>query len=161
MIIRPPKFSELMKIVDIARKLVAESPVYSAVPFEPEVIFWHLRNGLERFHDDEGGFLMVAEDSNGEIVGAMLGGLAPYLFSSKGVYASEFAIYVNQEKRGTSAAYKLVERFERWAEDNKALEINVGVSTGITPERAHGFYTKMGYNHVGGIYKKQLVTGGA
>lgn len=161
MIIRPPKFSELVELVEIARALVEESPVYKNIPFEPEVIFWHMRNSLEKFHDDEGLFIMVAEDSDGKIAGAMMGGLAPYLFSSAVKYACEFSLYVKKEKRGTSAAYDLVQRFERWAEDNGAVELSMGVSTAITPERAHGFYTKMGYNHVGGVYKKQLLKGGS
>jgi len=159
LIVRPPRFSELTQIVEIARNLVEESPAYKDIPFEPEVIYWHMRNALEKFHDDEGLFIMLAEDCDGNIVGAMMGGMAPYLFSTKGRYACEHALYVNKEKRGTSAAYQLVQRFERWAIDNGAKELNMGVSTGITPERAHGFYTKMGYNHVGGVYKK-LLTGG-
>jgi len=136
-------------------QMMHDEGAYSFVPYEVQDAYYSARCALERHHDGEGQFIAVAEDSDGQIIGFMIAAMVPYIFSFKARYASDLAVYVIPEKRGTSAAIRLVKAFEEWADTQNAAEKKLGVSTAINIERAHGFYTKLGYNQVGGLYTKR------
>ena len=154
MIVRPPKFSEIEVMVSMAKQMHSEGE-FATIPFDDAYFYYFVRSALEKFHDNEGTFIAVAEDTERHVVGGMIGAMSPYAFSPER-YAVDLGIYVLPERRGASAAYRLINEFERWAKSNNAHEVKCGVSTGVNIEKAHEFYTKLGYNYLGGLYAKKF-----
>lgn len=159
MIIRPPKFRELPLVVEMGRMMHAEGE-FKFVPFDEDWSYFQARDALEKYHDGEAKIIAIAEHSDKTICGFLIGALAPYIFSPAR-YASDLAVFVVPEKRGTSAAVRMIKAFEDWAKMHNAVEFSFGVSTGVQIEKTHAFYNKLGYTHVGGVFKKKNTGGEA
>lgn len=100
--------------------------------------------------EDEDCCIFVYE-KEGQIVGAFLGGVTPFFFSPE-FKAYDIALFVLPEHRGGFIALKLLRQFESWAKDKGARKIYLSVSTNIS--KADVFYDKMGYQRIGGVFRK-------
>lgn len=100
-------------------------------------------------------FAHVAE-SDGELVGVFLGSIGEHYFG-RDLVASDTLWYVLPEHRGSRAGGVLLKTFESWAKDRNAAEINVGISSGLSAEKTGAMLQKVGYEVVGGIYKRRVV----
>lgn len=138
-------------VLDLARSMHQESPIYRKFPFNDAVFRGWLTaavNQPEKF------FCSVAKQ-DGNIIGAMLGVTMNMLFSDSKM-ASELGVFVKPENRGTRAGLKLVKSFETWAEKQGCSLITVGVSAGITDERAVKFYEKLGFEKHGVALRREI-----
>lgn len=70
--------------------------------------------------------------------------------------AMDTLLYVEPEYRGSRAAFKLVQAWELWAREQGATSVQLSVASGIHEERTASFYQRMGYNHIGTEYRKEL-----
>lgn len=153
--IRPPKFRELGRVVEMGLMMHDESPEDRDVPFDHDYAYAFAQTALQRYLDGDGGFIHVAESESGSIVGFVIGSANPRIYSAV-PYAADCAIYVIPEKRGSSAGYKMICAFEEWAKIKGIGQVKNGASTRIDPEKTHAFYERLGYTYVGGIYSKKL-----
>lgn len=93
----------------------------------------------------------VAEEDN-EIYGMLVAIKHPHMFCY-GTCVTELILYVTPEKRGGLAAYRLVKKLRQWADDEGAVEVSAGISTGVNVERTSALYQRLGFSEVGPILK--------
>lgn len=157
MIIETPKPSDLQEMVDLGQQMWSEG-VFTVTEDYDALAALEFGIGALTEHLSGGDFYLsiAREKEGGEIIGMIVGQSVPYFFAPSKKMIVDHLIYVREDKRGTSAAYRLMKHFEAWSETRDAIEMSLGVSTGINPEKVHDFYIKMGYTHTGGIYKKPL-----
>jgi predicted GNAT superfamily acetyltransferase len=101
----------------------------------------------------EGMVLLVAVDAADRPVGFLAGVITDHYFADM-VYATNIALVVSQEARGSRAALKLVREFERVAKARGADEIVLGVTAGYHAPRIEKFYNALGYSTVGALTVK-------
>jgi GNAT superfamily N-acetyltransferase len=88
-------------------------------------------------------------------VGLMAGSISQHYFSDV-VLASDWALYVlpGQRNAGLIAA-ALVRRFERWALENGAQRIVLGITAQIDNAAVSRLYERLGYRYMGSIHEKR------
>ncbi|MBA5203088.1 GNAT family N-acetyltransferase [Pectobacterium aroidearum] len=100
------------------------------------------------------GAVLVAE-IDGQIIGWMAGGIAPFWFSHDRM-AFEYGVFIDAEYRGGSAGYRLVKEFVRWAKEHGAVEIRMGITTGVHEERTGELYQRLGLQRTGLLYSMEV-----
>lgn len=95
---------------------------------------------------------LVAEHDN-TVIGMYVGYMTEFWFGRDAV-AQEYLLYVQQTRRGSLAAVKLIKEYEQWAWQNGATEIRPSTSTGIQRDRIRSFYEHMGYEVTGYTFRK-------
>ncbi|GKV93527.1 GNAT family N-acetyltransferase [Pectobacterium aroidearum] len=98
----------------------------------------------------EYGAVLVAE-KDGEIIGWMAGGIAPFWFSHDRM-AFEYGVFIDADQRGGSAGYRLVKEFVRWAKERGVVEIRMGITTGVHEDRTGDLYQRLGLQRTGSLY---------
>lgn len=109
----------LIMLVNVMR---AESSFFP-VPFDAEVLALSIIQLL-----DDRQFVMVAE-TNGQIVGVMLGVAVPFVFSHA-LMAQDVGLFLYPKTRGQLISVKLVKAFERWAKEHDCFQVRPAVSSG-------------------------------
>lgn len=139
MIIRPLRREDVEVAIAMGQALHRDSPTFGRARFDAD----KLRGLAERClqHPDWCCLMAWADE---DPVGLFVGFVAEDWFGPD-LYAADLTFWVRPESRGSSAAIRLLFAFEGWAESKGAKEIRVGVSTGISVERATNFYMKAGY----------------
>lgn len=94
------------------------------------------------------GCVLIAENASGEVVGMLWGHVMDYFFSDVRM-AQDQVFYVAPAHRGSSAAYKLLTAFKRWAHNRKAKELAINMSVDIDQPRFNRFMTRMGFHPCG------------
>ena len=145
--IRKATAHDVPALIAIGKEMHAES-WYAYLDFDAD----KLATVLLRLIDT--GFLEVSE-RDGEIDGGMAGIISEMWFCRE-LIASDLALFVRPGKRGSIAAARLVERFVGWARWKGAVEVNLGISTGVRKEETGRLYEAFGCTHVGGIYKLRV-----
>lgn len=137
--VREMQAADVDALVDMAQAMHAESPRYRDATFceaKTRHLMEYLATGPEG-----GGFVALAD---GAITG-MIGGMATeYLFSTD-KFVCDAGLYVVPERRGSSAAVRLIKAFESWAWAQGVREITLGISTGVQAGRTVCVYQKMGF----------------
>jgi len=134
----------------LGEKMHKES-AYSDMPFDLEMA---AQNIYQMLIQSEHGFGLIAyKDTNP--VGMIGGALATHYFGPA-LYAYDFAWYVTPKQRGSSIAIRMLKKFEKWAKDRGALEMHLGVTTGVSPEKTAKMFERMGYKFVGSNYTLKL-----
>jgi hypothetical protein len=137
-------------LIELGRKMHLESS-YSKLGFSPDRVLetfrWYLEDPMKAC------FLAKQGD---DPVGMYAGYMVQYYFSDEWV-ASDLAWFVVKEKRGTRVGLKLLDLFERWALDNHASEVRLGISTDIKPDAFDSLMKKRKYSRVGANYRLENV----
>ena len=119
--VRPGCLSDVEACIVLAQNAWAESPVYSRIPLEPQLL-------LNRVLNDPSYVLFVSESEDGSLNGMFLGQLTRGLYTSDaGLIASNVLFYVLPHARRI-APMRLIAAFEKWAEDNDAAQIHLTTS---------------------------------
>ena len=74
------------------------------------------------------GFAMVKE-SDGELVGAVLGDVITPWFSTKRM-GIEYAVYIRPDKRNGLTAARMIAQWVQWCKGHGAIQCRAGISTG-------------------------------
>ena len=98
---------------------------------------------------------LVAEDDQ-TLIGMIGGVLIEYYFCEETLVADE-VLFVKRERRGSMAALRLIRGLQEWAVRRGARELCLSVSTNVHSETTGRFYERLGFAHVGGIFKKRLI----
>lgn len=94
-------------------------------------------------------FVVVAEDTNGEVIGGMVGACTQSWFGQDMV-ANDFALFVHPQQRGGMTAFRLIHAFVEWAKLAGAKQIRPGVTTGHP--MAGALFERMGFARCGASY---------
>jgi GNAT superfamily N-acetyltransferase len=138
--VRPANPDEVPRIVALAAMMAAESPRWSRLEFSHRKV---LELGMHLAYSS-GGFLQVAEDAEGDLVGFMAAHCDEHWMSENRVIV-ELALYVSPDRRGSSAAVRLLQSFKAWSQKQGAKLVLAGCSTGVGDERAVRLYEKVGF----------------
>jgi GNAT superfamily N-acetyltransferase len=147
--VRTATGSDVPALIVLGRHMHHESR-YRDLPFEA------LRVGfsLHRWIAADANRVTVAE-TKGRMVGAMVSAIGSWYFHG-GKQASDLALYVLPEYRGSRAALLLVRDFLAWAAANDCIEATIATSTGINAESAGRFLAHTGFESCGGVFKQRL-----
>ena len=149
-----PEPQEIAKLIELGKDMWAESNFYATGEFD-EVAVIAFSSYL--YTNDDVLVLAVKATEDGGPVGMLVGQKVPYFFAPSKFMAVDHIVYVAPEHRGSSAAVRLLRGFVEWAEAKDVLELRLGVSTGVNPERTGKLYEKLGFANIGGIFTKRLI----
>jgi len=147
--IRRATWEDIPDLVAVAENMVNESPEWG--DFDEESMSRTLRNVFRG-----GGAAFVAKAPGLPApIGAAVAFLTTRPFSGER-FVADLAIWVRPEKRGSLLGAKLVSTLEAWAREEEAVEIQLGVSSGIHPDRTGALYESLGYRASGLVFVKKL-----
>ncbi|MFM8899158.1 MAG: N-acetyltransferase family protein [Burkholderiales bacterium] len=98
---------------------------------------------------DKSQFVVVAEATNGEVIGGMAGMVTQSWFGSDSV-ANDLAIFIHPSHRGGVLAVRLMKAFIEWARLAGAKQIRPGVTTGHA--RAEELFERLGFVRCGASF---------
>ena len=110
---------------------------------------------LERVKETLGGlmdksqFVVVAEGTNGDVIGGMAGMVTQSWFGNDMV-ANDLALFIHPDHRGGMLAARLIKTFVKWARLAGAKQIRPGVISGC--EVADALYEKLGFRRCGATF---------
>lgn len=149
--IRPAAAADIPTLVSLAEQMHAESPYFSRFKFLGPKVAALLTKLLEP--GAAGGVLVAQKD--GMIVGMAAAFVYEHFFGDDKV-ASDLAVYVVREQRGSTTGIKLIRALENMCRDLGAKDITLGVSTEIEAERTAELYQCIGYRQKGRMLTKEL-----
>lgn len=94
-------------------------------------------------------FVVVAEDTNGDVIGGMAGMVTQSWFGEDMV-ANDLALFIHPNHRGGMLVVRLVKHFATWARLAGAKQIRPGVTTGSSA--AEALYQRLGFARVGAVF---------
>jgi GNAT superfamily N-acetyltransferase len=153
MTVRRAKRSDAPQLLAMGRAMLQESPRFRAMEFDEKKVA-ALGDRISKAMMFEHAAVLVAE-RGGEIVGMMIVMAAERYFGSDR-YATDLAVYVKPEQRGSMAFPRLIKAAEAWASERGISDCTFGVSTEVAAEQTAALYKRMGYSLSGYILRKQL-----
>jgi GNAT superfamily N-acetyltransferase len=150
MAIRFANMTDLPAMVEIASRMHALTR-FKSFPFSAQ----RTTNSIAALiQTDKGKYAaFVAENSEGKVVGALIGVMEQHIFSESYV-ASIMHIDVLPESRMGGYGVRLIKAFEQWARNRNAFEICFGVNSGSDIE-LQALIERLGYTLVGGNFAMQ------
>lgn len=136
--------------IALARRIHGESG-FADLPFDAEIV----RKSIERGLAEPKRHCLLQAEFGGETVG-MLYGVANRHYYSAAIGATIMSYYVVPERRGTTAAIKLLHGFRRWARQRGAVRLYVGVTSGMAIERTDRLLRRLGFQVMGGNYMLKM-----
>ena len=148
MLIRNATSTDIAPLIRFGYLIHAESK-FSTLSFDAEKV----QQTLESIIGSKNGThcCFIAENSEKQLVGVLIGCMEEYFFS-RSLMAHSILIYVHPQWRGSSAAVKFIHAFRKWAMNRKALEVCIGVASGVTIGRTDRFLKRLGFSVTGGNY---------
>lgn len=153
--IRPARLPDLEAVLALGRQAHAESRQASLPRDEDKVraLLEEILRGRKGAH-----CVLLAESDDGRPVGFLAGQVVEYFFCRQRI-AQNIVFYVLPEYRGRWVAVKLLYAFRGWARHRGAVELHVGITTGVEVARFDRFLRRLGFHFVGGNYVLALPTG--
>lgn len=151
--VRATTFDDIQQMMELGRMVYSESR-FSHLEYNVDKI----RNGLQHLihlHNMGSHLCLLAENTQGQIIGGFVGGLEEYFFTSD-KSANSILIWVDPQYRGSSAALKFIDVFKQWAIKKGAKEINIVVSSGVRIGSTDRFVRRLGFTQTGGNYAMVL-----
>lgn len=151
--IRFAEISDVPVLVEMGRQFHANTR-FRVFEYKPE----RVRHTLTSLVMNKGAgkyVFFVAEDSNGQLVGGLIGCLENHIFSDQPI-ANIVHFDVLAERRMGGAALRLLTAFRKWAENRGVLELCVGINSGEQLDKLDRFFRKLGFNITGGNYAMQM-----
>lgn len=148
MLIRNATLEDIPRMIEFGRAIHAESNM-SVLSYDE----LKLRETLTRMLTDAKGThcCFVAEDQERQLIGGFIGCVQEYFFS-RSLVAHSILVYVDPRWRGSPAAMKFIHAFRRWALNRKAVQLTIGVASGVTVGRTDRFLKRLGFELTGGNY---------
>lgn len=141
---------DALQALELGRSLHKESR-YASSEYNAATVWELLQKTVahpERFH--------ITYCKKGEtIIGFFLGAINVEYFTGKKI-AVDMGMYVSPEHRGSRCFLKMLKSFETWAKQSNANKIILYHSTGIDPETSKTLFPKLGYEHFGYIFDKEI-----
>lgn len=153
MIIRSPTYVDIETLLDLGAEMHKES-AYAFLPYDRDKVRGLI---IEYIEDNDTRCGLIAEN-DGRVIGMIGGYLIGYCFCNETLVSDE-VLFVRSDRRGEITAMRLIRGLQQWARDRGARELCLGISTNVHTETTGKFYERLGFTHVGGIYKKRLNNG--
>lgn len=150
--IRNAALDDIPALVEMGAAMLAES-LYSVLSYDRAklgAVYKEMITANNSTH-----CFFVADDSQGRLIGFFIGRISEYFFSRNRM-ASSIVMYVDPEWRGNLVAVKFIHAFRAWALNRDAIELCIGIATGVTVERSDLFLRRLGFELTGGNYSLLL-----
>lgn len=144
--IRAATHADIDALIALGHAMHAESR-YAHMPWDRAKVH-DLISGLI---DSDDGLALVAESSDG-IVGGFLGMVHEHYFTTVRV-ASDFAMFVRPDRRGSVMAASMLKAYVAWARELGIEMIQVGITTGVSVEACSRLYEACGFRPVGNLFE--------
>lgn len=141
--LRLATYVDLPRIVELGRLMHQESS-YAQLDYDDHIVASTMADLIDKKQ-----FVVVAEDTNGQVVGGMAGSVDPTWFGNDSI-ATDLALFIAPEHRGGMLVVKLVKAFAQWARLAGAKQIRPGVTTGS--EQAVALYERLGFQRCGATF---------
>lgn len=152
MSIRFAKLDDIETLVDYWRGFHAQSP-FAHLMLDEVKLATTMRRMIE---DRSGAFgFFVADDDGGKAYGVLAAQIDTYYFSNDPVARMIF-YWVHPDHRYGTGAVKLMLAFKQWAQNRKATELAIGVTSGEALAVTDRMLKKMGGRLMGGNYSMVL-----
>jgi GNAT superfamily N-acetyltransferase len=148
-VIREPRTSDLGDLLELMRKMHVETR-FSAFSLSEERVL----DGLSGFLNPENGYFGQVLEVGGRVCGVFFGHCGQLWFSEE-LCGFDDLLYVEPEARGSGAA-RMLRRFEAWCRKKGCSAVLVGVSSGVMVGRTGALLEKLGYGHLGGLYRRHF-----
>lgn len=146
--IRPATLHDLDEILALGLRL-HQTSTYAAKSFDDDKVRALMGDLIE------GQGVVFVGVVSGLIVGGIAGAVAENWFNHD-LHGFEYSFFVAEESRSGSLAMKLLLALEAWCKARGALEMRVGITTGINVEGTSRFYRFLGYQNTGPLFTKEL-----
>lgn len=100
-------------------------------------------------------FIEYKVNADGEFVGVIIAQIEQ-MFFMEAKQASDVVFFVREDNRGSPWFVRALKRFEKWAKDKGCDFIRLMPNSGVKTEGMVKLYTKLGYDHVGYIFSKEI-----
>ena len=127
---------------------------FNTYPYEEARVAASLEHAFTKGKDKY--VCIVGVNAQGQMAGMLLAVLDQHIFSSL-LVASVMYYIVRPEDRLGGYGVRLLRAFEKWCENRKVVEINLGVNSENQMETVGRFVQKMGYAKVGENFVKRKV----
>lgn len=148
--IRDMKAEDVYEGILLGRKMHHES-VYRHNDWDEKKL-WALWN---QHVQQPNTFCFKMAEHDGEMIGIFVGVLFPHFFGND-IVCQDLILFVKEEHRGGTAALRLIKAYEQWGRENGVKEIQIGVSTGVHPERTAKLFEKMGFGDKAIYFRKRI-----
>jgi GNAT superfamily N-acetyltransferase len=146
--IRTATKDDIPRILELGN-LLHKTSSFSHLPFDEAKVEALMRNIM-----DGAGVVFVSE-VDGIIIGGIAGGVTEFWFCGERI-GFDYSFFIHPDFRGGMSAPRLIIAFKEWARLNGAIEIHMGVTTGIHTEATGRLYEKMGFRLAGPLYKMEV-----
>lgn len=153
MTIRPATNEDIKNMIELGQKVYAESR-FSHLGYDMDKI----KHGIESLislHAKGSHLSLLAENSEGKVIGGFFGAIEEYFFTTD-KSANSILIWVDPDYRGSSTAIKLIDVFKQWAVKKGVKEVNLVVSSGVRIGSTDRFFRRLGFAQSGGNYSMTL-----
>lgn len=147
---RCEKIEDFRKMIDLG-KLMHKEGYFHDLPYDER----RLEQVSQHAIDNPNMTAAFVAEHDGKLVG-MIAGFISYYFFNNEKYAGDYLTYIDPSKRGSIAAARLLAAFEKWAKDNGAKEVIIGLRVSIDNERALKFFSGLGYGSIAPVLSKKV-----
>lgn len=144
MTIRDATIEDIDQILDLGKRMHAESSRFGALAFDEGKV----RSLFAGLIGSEDAIVLVAEVPDGEIIGGFAGFASEHWYSTDKV-AQDLALFVRMDRRGGILAARMIKAFVSWAQERRCKQITLGISTGIRVEETAQLYRSLGLKQFG------------
>lgn len=142
--IREATAHDIPALVALGRAMHDESPRWRRLEYDAEKV----TNTLRVLVGEPWGFVWVAEDADGLVVGGMVAAATAH-WSSADLVACDLALFVAPAARGGLAPVRLLRAYRAWAHNVGAKLVHVGVTTGVQTDETAALIERCGFRRCG------------
>lgn len=150
--VTPAATGDIAALVELGH-ICHEESRFAHLPYDTERVAARFTKMIDR--PRTGTFFVAARPAPGQISGLMIGVIDEYFFCDQRVASSIFFL-VHPGHRGGMSASKMVLAFRTWAQARGAVEMYVGVASGVAIQRTGRFLSKLNLTLNGGNYSAWL-----
>lgn len=139
---------DIEKSIEIGIEFI-NSGYYSNLPIDIPMMREHATRAL-----DDPNWLYLVDEIEGNQVGFFSAKLE-YTMFGKGIVAIQDLMFIKPEYRTGMSALKFLRKFEEWATENEAMQLNFSPSVHVD-DRFDKLAKKAGYEYIGPQYGKKI-----
>jgi len=139
---------DIPALVALGRGMHAEAPALRHARYDADKVAAALKHSIAQ------GCTFVHEQE-GELDGAFVGIVIERWFSSDRM-AADLALFVRRDRRGGLIAYRLLDAFLTWCDEQGIDDRQLAVSTGVAPAATGELYKRLGFEPIGGLYQMRV-----
>jgi len=141
---------DIIDLTILGKQFVKESQYYDLLGWDASKVHITLTNAMER--ED---FEIFCFCCDSEVVGLLACFVTPCFFSET-IQAVEMLWYVDPEHRGSKEAQQLLDHYEEWAKEKKAVVVNLINLDVLNAEKVGRLYERRGYRQIENTFIKEL-----